>query len=72
MVFMTSAMNKIERLLLARGFAVERGNRAMRVRTNHACFTRKQHDEVLKVIDRYGANVNFPGPILITKRGILR
>lgn len=69
---MTSVVDKIGRELLARGFMVERGNRALKVRTNHACFTRRQHDEVLKIIDRYNANVNFPGPILVTKRGISR
>lgn len=65
---MTSATNKIERLLLAKGFAVERANRALKVRSNRMVFTRGQHDVLLKITDRYGAKVSFPGPILIHKK----
>lgn len=69
---MTSIVAKIELELLAKGFFVERGNRAMKVMTSHVRFTRKQHDEVLKIVDRHGANVNFIGPILVMKRRISR
>ncbi len=64
-----SGTDKIERLLRERGFLVERRNRSLKVvRTGFGRFSRRMHDDILDIIDRYGAKVSFAGSFYIHKR----
>lgn len=64
-----SGTDKIERLLLERGYMVERRSRNLKVvRPGFGCFSRRMHDEIIEIVDHYGAKVSFAGPFYVHKR----